>query len=173
MSPRNNGLTAAKPSLRTPARKLRQSTYVEIHPPKGHLVVTNQLGSAAKKSQCAKCPESQLRNFFSSGSSLRFSANLEEMFSRKLEFPALLSVHAVSSNATQNKQNKCGLVPQAMIVGHGDSAHHRADDSDVTLVRPTQEQIIQMCTSIEPFVRSAIDGAIVVPSEPSNRGRSE
>jgi hypothetical protein len=56
-----------------------------------------------------------------------------------------------------------------MQISHRNATHHGTDDAYIALVSSAQEQILQMGSTVEPFIRSTIDGPVVVPREPANR----
>ena len=50
-----------------------------------------------------------------------------------------------------------------MSIGHRDAAHHSPDDTNKTLIRPTQKDVVQMSRPVEDLVWGSVDGSVVMP----------
>lgn len=61
-----------------------------------------------------------------------------------------------------------GLLLQQVPIGHRDAAKERSDDTDVALVRATNEYIWNVSCTIYLLVWGTINRTIVVPSKPLN-----
>ena len=56
-----------------------------------------------------------------------------------------------------------------MLVGDRDAADDRTHDAHEALIRTADKQVLDGSCAVEPFIRRAIHGPVVVPSEAANR----